>query len=90
MVAVKTISQNAALVLIDLQKAIDDPSWGERNNPQAEGNVCELLTHWRLYDSPIVHVRYVSREPASTFRPGQIGIEFKEVATPCDNEFVLT
>ena len=27
---------SAALIVIDVQKAIDHPSWGERNNLQAE------------------------------------------------------
>jgi nicotinamidase-related amidase len=86
----KAISQNAALVLIDLQKAIDDLSWGVRNNPQAEQNVGELLDRWRIQESPIVHVRYESREPDSTFRPGQIGSEFKEVAIPEEGELIIT
>ncbi len=58
------LPQNTALVLIDLQKAIDHPSWGERNNLQAEENVGRLLAHWRRTSSPIVHIRHVSRFPA--------------------------
>jgi nicotinamidase-related amidase len=77
-------------VLIDLQKAIDDPSWGARNNPQAEQNIGELLAHWRRHKSPVIHVRHVSREPNSTFRSGQIGIEFKAVAVPSEGELVIT
>ena len=54
-----------ALILIDLQLAIDDPSWGRRNNLGAEANVGLLLDHWRHGNGPIVHVRHDSREPNS-------------------------
>jgi len=30
---------STALIVIDLQEAIDHPSWGRRNNPQAEENI---------------------------------------------------
>ena len=33
--------------MIDVQQAIDHPSWGERNNPQAEANIAALLAAWR-------------------------------------------
>jgi nicotinamidase-related amidase len=36
-------SSAAALLVIDVQQAIDHPSWGERNNPQAEWNIAALL-----------------------------------------------
>ena len=46
------MSSAAALVLIDLQKAIDDPSWGERNHPYAEARARRMLMLWRLLRWP--------------------------------------
>lgn len=82
----------AALLLIDLQKAIDDPRWaaeGPRNNPQAEGNVAALLAAWRRSGRPIVHVRHDSVEPDSTYRPGSAGHAFKPEAQPLPGELVV-
>jgi nicotinamidase-related amidase len=84
------LPKNTTLILIDLQKAIDDPSWGVRNNPQAESNVERLLAHWRANGLPVIHVRHVSRFPESTYRDGQEGVEFKEIALPHPGEAVLT
>jgi hypothetical protein len=36
---------NAPLILIDLQNAIDHPSWGQRNNPEAERNVASFAAN---------------------------------------------
>src|SRR5580692_8892213 len=80
---------NAALIVIDLQRAIDHPSWGIRNNPQAEANVARLLAHWRATERPIYHIRHDSREPASHYRPGQPGHEFKPQTAPLPGETVL-
>ena len=33
----------AALQVIDVQEGLDDPSLGERNNPEAEANIAVLL-----------------------------------------------
>lgn len=78
------------LLLIDLQKAIDDPSWGVRNNPHAEENVRKLLASWREHRMPVIHVRHVSSSPGSTYRDGQPGVEFKDVAQPTPDEVVVT
>ena len=39
----KTLAPNAALLVIDLQKGFDEPSWGRRNNPRMEARVADLL-----------------------------------------------
>jgi nicotinamidase-related amidase len=80
---------NTALILIDLQNAIDHPSWGERNNPGAEKNVAALLTAWRATGRPIYHIRHDSTEPTSHYRPGQSGNEFKPEAQPLAGEIVI-
>jgi len=78
----RILPSNAALILIDLQTAIDHPSWGDRNNPDAEKNVAALLDAWRTSDRPIYHVRHDSIEPESHYRPGQPGNDFKPEARP--------
>ena len=37
------LPSDAALILVDLQLAIDDTRWGPRNNPQAERAIAALL-----------------------------------------------
>jgi nicotinamidase-related amidase len=86
---VKALPLDAALIVIDLQKAIDHPSWGERNNPEAEKNVAALLEAWRATHRPVYHVRHDSTEPASTYRPGQPGNDFKPEAQPAAGEIVI-
>src|SRR5262249_6233484 len=79
----------SVLLLIDLQKAIDHPSWGERNNPSAETNVARLLAHWRSRGWPVWHVRHDSTQPDSHYRPGQPGNEFKPQVAPLPGERVI-
>jgi nicotinamidase-related amidase len=86
------IPPNAALIIIDVQQAIDHPQWtrwGPRNNLQAEDNIAHLLTAWRTTQRPIFHVRHMSREPHSTYRPHQPGSEFKPQVAPWPNERIV-
>lgn len=78
-----------ALLIIDFQKAIDHPSWGERNNPEAEKNIQALLQAWRSSRRPVYHIRHDSTDPASHYRPGQPGNEFKPEAQPRPGEIVI-
>lgn len=83
------LSRDTVLVLIDLQRAIDDPSWGTRNNPGAEANIARLLAGWRSAGLPIVHVRHCSEERGSPYRPEAPGQAFKPEAEPLPGEPVV-
>jgi nicotinamidase-related amidase len=75
------------LIVIDVQRAFDDPSWGERNNPRAERNVARAIEAWREGGAPLIHVRH---ESEGLFAPGSESAEFKPEAQPRGEEPVLT
>ena len=75
------------LIVIDVQRAFDEPSWGERNNPDAERNVARAIDAWRERGAPLIHVRH---ESEGLFAPGSESAEFKPEARPRGEEPVLT
>jgi nicotinamidase-related amidase len=82
----------AALLVVDVQKAIDAPyhaADGPRNNLAAEGNIGRLLAVWRRERRPIIHIRHDSTFPASAYRPGQDGNNFKDEVVPVAGEVVI-
>jgi nicotinamidase-related amidase len=78
------------LLVIDVQRAFDDPAWGARNNPDAEERVAEALAAWRAEGAPIIHVRHRSAVPDGLFVEGTEAFEFKPQAQPQDGEPVIT
>ncbi len=74
---------------MDVQKGMEDPSLGHRNNPQAEENIVELLSCWRRSGLPIFHVRHLSLEEGSPLTPGQPGSEIKDIVRPAAGEPII-
>lgn len=85
----KPLPPDAALIVIDVQQAFDDPSWGPRNNPGAEANVATLLAAWRNTRRPIFHVQHRSPRPQSLFHPESPGFAVKPEAVPLADEPVI-
>lgn len=88
----KLPQQETALLIIDVQRAIDDPIWsryGERNNVYAERNMVEILNQWRNSSRPVIHVKHESIELKSTYRPGQVGCNFKDDVMPLADEYIV-
>ena len=82
----RTLPQSTALIVLDVQQAFLDPSWGERNHPEAESNIARLLAAWRNSGRPIRHVVHDSVEPNSLLRPESPGNAFQSVAVPKPSE----
>ena len=83
------MDSTTALLVVDVQAGLDDPSLGSRNNPGAEAQLARLLAHWRGQGWPIVHVQHVSTHPDSPLRPGQPGVEIKPEVRPLPGEPVV-
>jgi nicotinamidase-related amidase len=74
------------LIVIDVQRAFEDPAWGTRNNPGAERRIAEAIAGWRARGAPLIHVRHAS----AGFAPGTAAFDFKPEAVPAAGEPVIT
>lgn len=80
---------NAALIVIDVQRAFEDPVWGERNNPDAENMIARLLSAWRETRRPVIHVHHRSQRPEGLFHADRPGAEVMPQALPLPGEAVI-
>jgi len=83
--------QNAALILINLQKGFDeDEYWGgNRNNKDAEQKASIILNKWRTLNLPIFHVVHSSQNPNSRVHESHPGFEIKDEVKPINGEPVI-
>ena len=81
--------QAVALLVIDVQKTFDDPTWGQRNNLDAEKNIAALITYWRNTQGTVIHIHHSAEIRASNFHPSRVGHEAKAEALPLPNEVVF-
>jgi nicotinamidase-related amidase len=78
-----------ALLIVDVQKGLAQPSLGQRNNPRAETQMASLLAAWREQQAPVIHIRHCSTEADSPLRPELPGNAFKEEVLPAAGEKVF-
>ena len=80
-----------ALILVDIQKGFDNIEYwgGQRNNPDAEENVGELLRLWRKHHLPIFHIKHCSSNPDSLLNEANEGNDFKDLVKPINSEPII-
>jgi len=91
---IKTFSVETGLLLIDVQKGVDElRHWGgpngKRNNPEAEKNIEKLLKAWRMKGLSVFYTVHDSREKASPLKLTLPGGEIKSGLKPEKGEFVV-
>lgn len=86
------IDETTALLLIDVQKGLDDWDYygGERNNVHAEENMAKILIRWRKENRPIFHIRHSSTNPNSPLHASKAGFQIKDGMTPLASEPLFT
>ncbi|MDV7340406.1 cysteine hydrolase family protein [Terasakiella sp. A23] len=83
------LDATTALVIIDVQKAIDEPCWDGKNNPDYQMRVQDLLSIWRVRKWPVFHVKHNEPNPASTYHTDKPTNDFKPETAPLPGEIVI-
>ena len=86
----RKLPNDAVLLVVDVQQAFNDGTWGERNNPDAERYVFELLERWRTDGRPVIHIHHCNPAAGSRFNPGSPGVLAQPGAQPLEGEPVLS
>ncbi|MEJ7755409.1 MAG: isochorismatase family protein [Nocardioidaceae bacterium] len=71
----------AALLVVDVQQAFDEPTLVPRNNPACDDNIDALVRAWSAASRPLVYVQHHSTEAGSPLRPDSPGSALKPYLT---------
>jgi len=77
-----------ALVVVDMQEGLDDPSYGRRNNPSCEANIATLMACWRAAGAPVVFTRHLSGRQGSPLCEDDPRSRIKRELSPMQGEMV--
>lgn len=83
------LDNETGLLIIDMQKAIDEPVWDGKNNPAYETRILDLLTLWRARQWPVFHIKHNEANPASTFHTHAPTNAFKPETAPLPGEIII-
>lgn len=80
-----------ALLVIDVQKAFEEIAAAgvQRNNPEAERRIADLLAGFRAAGAAVIHIRHASLEPGSRFGSERSGFAVSDIALEQPGEPVL-
>jgi nicotinamidase-related amidase len=81
---------NKALLIIDVQKAFNNHMWGNRNNPEAENRIKNMLLEWRKRKFEVVFIKHISDNPDSVFYPEKESSQIIDSLQPLPTETLIT
>jgi nicotinamidase-related amidase len=86
----RLLGPGAVLLLIDVQQGFDDPSWGRRNNPEADTNIAALREAFTDTGWPVVYVKHDSTDPASPLHPSHPGNQLKTYLAEIEPDLLVS
>lgn len=84
-----TFKPNTALIVVDVQEAVDNASYGGLNNPEAEKNIMKLVHKWRKEKWPLYFIQYHSPRKKSPFHIDSPSSQLKEWVKPQADETLI-
>ncbi|WP_121663457.1 cysteine hydrolase family protein [Metabacillus litoralis] len=84
------MEMSKALIIVDVQKAFQDPKWGNRNNPDAESKINSLLLEWRKRKLEVIFIKHLSTNPNSVFYHKNESSQINDLLYPLPTETIFT
>lgn len=81
--------RSACLLLVNAQRAFQDPFFGPCSNPESFSTIGRVLTRWRHVGLPVMHVRHLANDPTHPFFMDAVGAKFMDGLEPRPGEVVM-